>query len=440
MEVSAFDGSGLCARYDDGKLFCKVDFLPNSIPISPVSLSGVVSDHALGKRAACVVIEGAVQCVGGGAVVGLPDGQIIPFFGQIEKLQPVTMVRRGFDRSCVRTNEGLLRCWGRELSGIETHDDFSGMARFDSGYGFHCAVGPSGLVTCSGSNNVGQLGSSGGTELREVAVGPARDIVTNYESACALQLDGEVWCWGRSRFSSLGSGVPAFQTDNPPTRLEGLSGIIDVDLGVNGGCAVDLFGQVYCWGLGEDGQLGDGLSTNSATPVAVSLFSDIKQIAVGRKFACALRLDGTVWCWGDNTEGQLGLGDAVNSSPLPQQLSLSGVTQISAGDSHVCALDNSGRLSCWGGNLYGQVGAGVWEADIEARLPITQVGQMVFETVSASGSGTCALSVDGKLYCWGDDSLGQVNDNAQCVDHSFSTSVIGFSAHLCDAPALVQDI
>ena len=65
-------------------------------------------------------------------------------------------------------------------------------------------------------------------------------------------------------------------------------------------------GTARCWGSNVSGQLGDGTTTESHTPVAVSGLADAVAIATGHHHTCALLGDGTARCWGWNGHGQLG--------------------------------------------------------------------------------------------------------------------------------------
>ena len=93
--------------------------------------------------------------------------------------------------------------------------------------------------------------------------------------------------------------------------------------------------------------------------------------------ACALKLDGGAYCWGLGQDGQLGVAVARDcpewSGPNPPQAwACSGFpvavvcpsgpcqfTDISAGNSHTCAVDTSGDAWCWGSNTYGELGIGL---------------------------------------------------------------------------------
>src|SRR6185503_10543396 len=105
---------------------------------------------------------------------------------------------------------------------------------------------------------------------------------------------------------------------------------------------------VKCWGRNSSGQLGDGTTTNRNTPVHVSgLTNDISAIAAGYDHTCALTTSGGVKCWGENAYGQLGDGTTTDSyTPVEVNGLASGVSAVTVGLSHTCALMISGGVKC----------------------------------------------------------------------------------------------
>jgi alpha-tubulin suppressor-like RCC1 family protein len=140
-----------------------------------------------------------------------------------------------------------------------------------------------------------------------------------------------------------------------------------VTAGDSHACVRTVQDDVFCWGLGAEGQLGNR-STDpfSVTAAKVAGLPPIARVSAGRKYTCALAKDQKVWCWGENLEGQLGRGtrSPVELEPAPID-ALVGTVALSAGGSvgeglgsHTCALDQDGAVWCWGRNSSGECALG----------------------------------------------------------------------------------
>ncbi|MEZ4385494.1 MAG: hypothetical protein R3A79_29480 [Nannocystaceae bacterium] len=104
-------------------------------------------------------------------------------------------------------------------------------------------------------------------------------------------------------------------------------------------CAIIEGGEVL-WGRGLEGQLGDGVSRDSATPVAVSeLPPDVVQVGVGVHYGCARAASGEVWCWGGSEE------DPCLPSQLPCSVG-NAIVDLSVGSSSVCVVLACDELRC----------------------------------------------------------------------------------------------
>ena len=182
-------------------------------------------------------------------------------------------------------------------------------------------------------------------------------------------------------------------------------------------------GSAACWGAGTLGELGNGASASSSTPVAVFGLTQTSAISAGKGIhACALDAAGRVSCWGDNSRGQLGNG-SLTASNQPVAVNAGGVqfSAVSAGNGHTCALVVGGRAMCWGAGDRGQLGNGT---TTDSAVPVLVAGVYNVTAVSAGNGFGCALVVDGTVHCWGDDSGFQLGDGFQNPS-SFPTEVFG---------------
>lgn len=266
----------------DGDVYC----WGSSFAPAPglVGLGGeVASDIAAGRNFTCALVLGTVRCWGFNDAGQLGDGTMAP------RTQPTpvssaavfTAIDSGDDHSCGLTTSGAM-CWG--------HND-------------------------EGTLGLGSLTPS--TALVPMPVAGGITAVPRIAGWHACSLDGGVvQCWGRNAEGALGDGTQtATATPQPVPGLAGVSAIA-----TGGGptdfdstCAIRE-GAVSCWGAGSFGRLGTGDDNDALVPAAVvGLPGEALEVAIGYAHACALLADGDIWCWGRGDQGQLGDGNATSS-------------------------------------------------------------------------------------------------------------------------------
>jgi hypothetical protein len=125
--------------------------------------------------------------------------------------------------------------------------------------------------------------------------------------SCAILISGDVYCWGLGDDGVLGNGN--LETQDVPGKVHDLRNIVEMDI-QDHGCAVREDGTIACWGY-DTFLPGGGQNTSIVpTPVPVDGISDVVDIAVGFWYTCALTREQEIYCWGANGDHQLGLGEA----------------------------------------------------------------------------------------------------------------------------------
>lgn len=276
----------------------------------------------------------------------------------------------------------------------------------------------------------------------------------------ALKNDGTVWSWGSNTAGQLGDGTSTDRTT--PVQVVGpggvsiLNNIIEISGGSGGSydnndfaVALKSDGTVWAWGANSAGQLGNGNTTPSFTPVqvlgvgGVGYLTDIVDISAGYYMTLALKSDGTVFAWGRNNSGQLGDGTENNSSVPVQVLGpggvgfLSGISQVevsleSGTATSSYALSSSGNVYSWGNYFNGRLGRTGVTKYPGLVLGLNGVGYLSnVEKVGAGGGYVLALKLDGTVWAWGKNTEGQIGDGTYTTrDTPVQTFGLGGSGYL----------
>jgi len=243
---------------------------------------------------------------------------------------------------------------------------------------------------------------------RDLVVGRLADhtvIAGGGVHTCLITPDFVPYCWGGNDQGQLGDGVTARSAT--PVRVQGDLRVSMVAPGISHTCAVARSGDGYCWGGNEHGQVGDGSTVRRLSPVPIAGGKMWRGIWAGASHSCGLTKSGDAYCWGANTHGQLGTGD-MNDQSTPQRVSGGNrFVIIAPGWGHTCALTAAGAAFCWGENSAGELGDG---SSTDRAIPVAVSGGHRFVDIAAGSSHSCGVTDTGEVYCWGRNAAGQLGD------------------------------
>ncbi|MEZ4713867.1 MAG: hypothetical protein R3A44_42175 [Caldilineaceae bacterium] len=247
----------------------------------------------------------------------------------------------------------------------------------------------------------------------------------SFSHTCGVTEAGGMMCWGRNYSGELGDGTTTYSSI--PVAVSIVSGTVDrVATGEGFTCVLLTTGPLQCWGANEFGQLGNGTTDPYLTPTAVSgLSSGVQGVAAGDAFVCALTSAGDVFCWGKNAEGQLGDGTTTDrTTPVMVSNLPNPVMALAVGTAHACALTNQDAVYCWGRNAERQLGN---NATTNRSMPVLASGLPSGAAELAAGFGhTCVRTAAGTVACWGNNGSGELG-NGGTTDSGVPVTVLGLS-------------
>lgn len=229
------------------------------------------------------------------------------------------------------------------------------------------------------------------------------------------------WCWGNNIHGQIGDGTYTTPRLVPIKEADGHI-FTSIVAGEFHTCGLKDNGEVWCWGLGDFGQLGRGSTLPSNRPVKVTNSGPggiiFKQITAGSHHNCGLNEVGKAYCWGNNGNGRLGIGNNDPYKTVPTAVyGTSTFTQIAAGYAHTCAIYPNTQAACWGWNAQGQLGIGngaVSETNRPSGLPHYHR----FRNISLGHEHSCGIKIDKFSWpkdeyaaCWGYNYFGQLGNN-----------------------------
>lgn len=279
---------------------------------------------------------------------------------------------------------------------------------------FHTlAIKNNGTLWAWGWNQNGQIGDGTTTDRNSpVQIGTDTDwksVSALYASSSALKNNNTLWGWGDNSSGIIGNG----STVNPqltPIQVTTDTNWKSISVGDAHTMAIKTTGTLWTWGINDRGQLGNGTTTNVATPIptgSAASFNQWKSVSASRRYTLGLLNDGTMWAWGENAIGQLGNGTTIDQN-IPIQVGTdTNWAEISAGYYHRLAIKNDGTLWAWGINQVGALGNGT---TTDSNAPIQIGTDTDWVKISAKYNHSAAVKSDGSLWVWGRNNFGQLGD------------------------------
>jgi alpha-tubulin suppressor-like RCC1 family protein len=232
---------------------------------------------------------------------------------------------------------------------------------------------------------------------------------------------GLVHTWGANGNGQLGNGTTTNSTIplaiSPFGSLSIASSIITSSIGGTHTVVVDSLGKVHSWGYNLNGQLGNGTTTTSMNPIAVSSFGSIASAAIsvvavacGPSHTVALDSTGKIHAWGTHYFGYI---------PTPTVISSGSITNLSitsvavGGSSHTIAIDSVGIVHGWGTNSRYQLGDGTQTSpSIFIKISYGSIVNLSITAVACGEEFTVALDSTGHVHAWGFNNFGQLGNTS----------------------------
>ena len=370
-----------------------------------------------------------------------------PLLGAAATTAPLAFrqVSAGLEHTCGVTTNDVGYCWGDNRSGQLGNGTLdastrpvavSGGLRFEqimTGLGFSCGITTDDRAYCWGSNTFGQLGdgTSGTNRLTPVAVAGERrfaHIRAGNNHTCAITPFGGGFCWGANFFGQLGDNTKIQR--NVPVRIHG-GGLLyrQIFPAERHTCALATDERAYCWGVNEDGQLGDGTTIQKLKPAAVAGGHRFRQVIAGgagrsgfHSMSCGVATTSRTYCWGDNTNGQLGDGTKLQRTVPTLVHGGLDFVELSANGLNVCGATRDNAAYCWGFNGFGQLGDGTFT---DRSIPTRVVGTQAFRRVDAGHFQTCAVTLNDRAFCWGSNTFGELGNGTSGGNSPTPVAVLG---------------
>lgn len=243
------------------------------------------------------------------------------------------------------------------------------------------------------------------TDNSNISTACWQKISAGKEHTIAIKTDGTLWAWGNNGFGQLGNGTTT--NSNTPIQIGTANNWQSVSAGWAHTVAIKTDGTLWAWGANNYGQLGNGTTINNSAPLQVGTANNWQSVSAGFWHTMAIKTNGELLAWGRNASGQLGNNTTIDSnSPISIGTNYRSVT---AGAGHTIAIKTNGTLWAWGDNFWGELGN---NTTTDSNTPIQIGNDNNWQSVSAGFVHTMAIKTDGTLWAWGDNGSGELGNGA----------------------------
>ncbi|XP_032230239.2 uncharacterized protein LOC5505968 isoform X2 [Nematostella vectensis] len=290
----------------------------------------------------------------------------------------VTHIACGSSHTLVITGDGRLFSWGNGNSG-------------------QLGIGSTNTTL---QPHLVPLGVTPGTRIEGVACGTRHSFVWTEE--------GECFSFGNNYSAQLGYDFrkPDFKDNQlKPIYVDTLFNrkVLQVACGSRHSLFLFSNGHVAAVGCNNRGQIGIGNKTDTFCIQNVPDLTGVTVVACGNSHCLAADVQGQVWAWGYSKA--CGAREDLLSPENIFTSTDSCVKALSGGDSHSMILLHNGRLLTVGNNYEGQLGHGsgikFLSSPLEVKHPFLQ-GRV--QDISVGENTSAAVTDNGKLYMWGQNS------------------------------------
>jgi alpha-tubulin suppressor-like RCC1 family protein len=397
--------------------------------------AGAIQKIVVGSDHMCaLMVDGSVDCLGNNSTGELGNGTTVNSTSPVRVygITNAVDISAGNDFSCAVLADGNVRCWGSGawgqlgngqafagyFSSTPVAASTSGALQVTSEKSYSCVKKITGQSACWGvdysvtTNNSGYTAVENGTAISQSGM-PTSAWAARLCTWTAGSYSATTYRCG-SNGGAKGIGTQFGLITTPQLHPQG-SNIIAIAIGGNASyvpTVSDASNSVYSYSVspGFDNSVcflrADNTLYCTGILSAGNGLQNVVSVAAGNQHACAVIADGAIKCWGNNALGQLGNAGIVQAGVTVYQVSgISSATEVFADGDHTCAITSEGRVYCWGLGSSGELGQGT---TANANVPQLVIGVEAPSTLVLGPQSTCSVNADMTFKCWGLNTSGQL--------------------------------